>query len=58
MLQVTMKKQFYIIANTSIDDGLLNGAHCSIKFIQHENNKPSIPSTIWVKVEDPDIGKQ
>ena len=53
-----MNKQYGIIANISIDDGLLNGSHCFIKHIQHENGKPSVPSIIWVQSEDPDIGKQ
>ena len=36
MLLVTVNKQYDIIANVSIDDGLLNGAHCCIKHKQHE----------------------
>ena len=32
VLQVTLNKQYDIIANISIDNGLLNGAHCCIKY--------------------------
>ena len=45
VLQVTVNKQCDIIANISID-GLLNGAHCCIKYI-HENSKSHILSVIW-----------
>ena len=58
MLQVTVNKQYYIIANISIDDVLRNDAHCCIKYIQCKNSKSSISSIIWVQFEDPDIGKQ
>ena len=58
MLQVAVNKQCDIIANISVDDGLLNGAHCSIRCIQHNNSKVSVPSIIWVQFEDPDVDKQ
>ena len=58
VLQVTANKQYDIFAIISIDVGLLNGAHCCIKHVQHENNNSPILSIIWVQLEDPDIGKQ
>ena len=56
VLQVTVNKQFDI-KDISSYFGLLNAAHCCIKYIQHENTKSSIPLIILVQFEDPDFGK-
>ena len=46
LLQATVTKQYDITAYIFIEDGLSNGAHCSITYMEHENSKSSVPSII------------
>ena len=57
-ITVAINCQYDIIANISVEDGLINGAECCVKYIQPQQNKLNFPAAIWVKCENPDIGQQ
>ena len=54
-------QQYDLISNIDVDDGLINGTQCIIKFIQttQRNNKKNelIPYIVWVEFENTDTAK-
>ena len=47
-----------IISNIAVDDGLINGAECCIKYIQEQENKSNFPAIFWVQFEDNHNGSE
>ena len=49
---------YIILCNLSTNDGLINGAICTIKHIDFNNSvNDNIPSIIWVLFEDMEVGQ-
>ena len=44
--------------NISVDDGICNGTPCVLKKIQYLNMLSAVPSCLWMKFLDSNIGKQ
>ena len=50
-------QQYDLITNIDVEDGLINGAQCIIKYIQTTmKNDNNIPYIVWVEFETKDIG--
>ena len=45
------------IGNIAVNDGIMNGAECCIKFIQPQTHNINFPTIIWVRFEDLHVGK-
>ena len=57
VLTVKVGMKYNISVNVNVEDGLANGTTGKVKFIEYKiegNNRPSI---IWMKFDDPRIGK-
>ena len=52
------EQQYDIISNIDVNDGLINGTECCIKYIEtkQDENKNTIPLIIWVQFENEKIG--
>ena len=57
-ITVAINHQRDIIANISVEDGIINGPECCVKYIQPQQNKQNFPAAMWVKFENPDIAQQ
>ena len=49
---------YEITANLNISDGLVNGACCHVRKIDHKQANNDRPSIIWVEFEDDSTGKE
>ena len=49
--------KYNISVNVNVEDGLANGTTGKVKFIQYKIEGSNRPSIIWMKFEDPRIGK-
>ena len=50
-------KQYDLISNIDVEDGLINGAQCIIKYIQTtQKNDDIFPYIVWAEFENKDIG--
>ena len=50
-------QQYDLINNIDVNDGLINGTQCIIKYIQTTNhNDTTLPFIVWVNFQNPDIG--
>ena len=50
-------QQYDLISNIDINDGLINGTQCLIKYIQTtKHNDNILPYIVWVDFQDPNIG--
>ena len=50
-------QQYDLISNIDVNDGLINGTQCIIKYIQTTNhNDTTLPFIVWVDFQNPDIG--
>ena len=47
-----------IIANISVEDGLINGAECCVKYNQLQWNNETFPAVIWEMFENNKICKE
>ena len=55
-ITLIINQQYDLISNIDVNDGLINGTQCIIKYIQttkHNNN--TIPYIVWVDFQNPDI---
>ena len=57
-ITVAVNHQYDIISNIAVEDGLINGSECCIKYIQPQQNNQSFPAAIWVKFENTEIGQE
>ena len=57
-ITVAINHQYDIIANIAVEDGLINGSECCIKYIQPQQNNLSFPAAIWVKFENTEMGQE
>ena len=50
-------EQYDLISNIDVEDGLINGTQCTIKFIQvtQKNDKKLLPYIVWVEFENTHI---
>ena len=51
-ITVAINHQYDIISNIAVNDGIMNGAECCIKFIQPQTHNTDFPAIIWVQFED------
>ena len=59
ILHVAVDLIFILTVNLKMDDGLINGTLCILKYIQYLRPEfPNKPSTLWVLVDSKTIGKQ
>lgn len=59
ILPVAVGLIYLLTVNLKTDDGLINGASCTLKHIQYlRPDFPDKPSILWVEFHDKDIGKQ
>ena len=58
-LYYTSEQQYDIISNINVNDGIINGAECCIKYIEtkEDENKKVIPTIIWVQFENENLVK-
>ncbi len=57
-LEVALGMKYEIVANIDVEDGLTNGAGCTITKIQYLQPENPIPSILWVQFDEPRIGQQ
>ena len=57
MLTVKVGMKYNISVNVNAEDGLANGTTGKVKFIEYKIEGSNRPSIIWMKFEDPQIGK-
>ena len=59
LIVLNTEQQYDIISNINVNDGIINGAECCIKYIEtkQDENKKVIPTIIWVQFENEKIGK-
>ena len=48
-ITVAINHQYDIISNIAVNDGIMNGAECCIKFIQPQTHNTNFPAIIWVR---------
>ena len=46
-----------ITSNISPEDGIVNGAECTLQYIEQNPTNATFPARVWVKFTDPDIGR-
>ena len=56
-ITVAVNHQYDIISNIAVNDGIMNGAECCLKFIQPQTHNTNFPAIIWVQFEDLRVGK-
>ena len=50
-------QQYDLISNTDVNDSLINGTQCIVKYIQTtKHNDNILPYIVWVDFQNPDIG--
>ena len=50
-------QQYDLISNIDVNDGLINGTQCIVKYIQTtKHNVNILPYIVWVDFQNPDIG--
>ena len=50
-------EQYDLISNIDVEDGLINGAQCLIKYIETTTkNETTYPYIVWTEFKNPDIG--
>ena len=57
VLTVKVEMKYNISVNVNVEDGLANGTTGKVKFIEYKIEGSNRPSIIWMKFEDPRIGK-
>ena len=57
VLTVKVRMKYNISVNVNVEDGLANGTTGKVKFIEYKIEGSNRPSIIWMKFEDPRIGK-
>ena len=57
VLTVKVGMKYNISVNVNVEDGLANGTTGKVKFIEYKIEGSNRPSIIWMKFEDPRIGK-
>ena len=57
VLTVKVGMKYNISVNVNVEDGLANGATGKVKFIEYKIEGSNRPSIIWMKFDDPRIGK-
>ena len=57
VLTVKVGMKYNISVNVNVEDGLANGATGKVKFIEYKIEGSNHPSIIWMKFDDPRIGK-
>ena len=57
VLTVKVGMKYNISVNVNVEDGLANGTTGKVKFIEYKIEGSNGPSIIWMKFEDPRIGK-
>ena len=56
-LDAAVNSVYIVSCNLSTVDGLINGAICTLKYIDFTHSvKENIPSTLWVQFEDDTVG--
>ena len=57
-ITITVNHQYDIIADISVEDGLINGAECCVKYIQLQQNNEPFTAVIWLMFENSKIRKE
>ena len=57
VITVAVNHQYDIISNIAVQDGIMNGAECCIKYIQPQAHDSTFPAIVWVQFEDSLVGK-
>ena len=57
VITVAVNHQYDIISNIAVQDGIVNGAECCIKYIQPQAHDSTFPAIVWVQFEDSCVGK-
>ena len=56
-LTVAVGMKYVMSVNVSVEDGLTNGATGEVKLVEYKIESSNRPSIIWMKFDDPRIGK-
>ena len=55
---LAIERQYDLISNIDVKDGLINGSPCCIKYIQmYKQSDTLIPGIVWVMFEDKNVGQ-
>ena len=58
-IHIALDHQYDLVTiNVNVEDGLINGAECCVRYITKNKNNPDFPAIIWVEFEDKNIGKE
>ena len=57
VITVAVNHQYDTISNIAMQDGIMNGAECCIKYIQPQAHDSTFPAIVWVQFEDSRVGK-
>ena len=57
VLTVAVGMKYVMSVNVNVEDGLTNGATGVVKFVEYKVEGSNRPSIIWMKFDDPRIGK-
>ena len=49
--------KYVMSVNVNVEDGLTHGATGEVKFIEYKIEGSNRPSIVWMKFDDPRIGK-
>ena len=55
-ITVAVNHQFDVISNIAVEDGIMNGAECCIKYIEYHTQNTTFPAIVWVQFDDTTIG--
>ena len=51
VITVAVNHQYDIISNIAVQDGIMNGAECCIKYIQPQAHDSTFPAIVWVHLK-------
>ncbi|XP_033725275.1 uncharacterized protein LOC117315237 [Pecten maximus] len=55
---IAVSMAYEITVNLNIEDGLVNGACCHVKYIEYKQSNTDRPSIVWVQFEDDTTGTE
>ena len=57
-LHVAIGLQYDLVQNLNVEDGLVNGASCTLQCIEYDDEEKKRPKILWVEFSEPNIGIQ
>ena len=57
-ITIALNHRYDVISNIAVEDGIMNGVQCCVKYIQPQDNNSDFPAIIWVNFVDECIGSE